>query len=215
VRVHRPERNQVVLLLLDCGRHMAGEVRGRRKLDHAVDAALRVAKVSLDQGDQVGVLAFGTDVKSWLPPRKGAEQLRAVTHALYRVEATLDESDYGSALDLAFRRGSRRTLVMVMTDLLDADTAASLARRTARLVPRHLPVIASMLDADLQRAAVAVPDTLSEAYQRVVAARLEDDSRHTVAKLRDAGALVVRSAPGDFGAAAVNCYLDIKARGLL
>ena len=52
VRVTQPERNQQVLLLLDCGRHMAGETAGapgapsRRKLDFAVDAALRVAKTS-------------------------------------------------------------------------------------------------------------------------------------------------------------------------
>ncbi|MBL8938895.1 MAG: DUF58 domain-containing protein, partial [Archangium sp.] len=89
VRVHQPERNQVVLLMIDCGRHMAGEVHGRRKIDHAVDAALRVAKVSLDQGDLVGVIAFATEVKTWLPPRKGADQLRAIAQALYRVDASL------------------------------------------------------------------------------------------------------------------------------
>jgi len=215
VRVHQPERNQVVLLLLDCGRHMAGEVGGRRKLDHAVDAALRVAKVSLDQGDQVGVMAFATGVKAWLPPRRGAEQVRAIAQALYRVEATLEESDYGAAIDLAFARGARRSLVMVMTDLLDADTASSLVRRTLRLVPRHLPVVASMLDEDVQRAAQALPRSRPEAYERVVASKLEAETRQTVAKLRDAGAHVVRASARELGAATVNSYLDIKARGLL
>lgn len=215
VRLHQPERNQQVLLLLDCGRHMAGEVDGRRKLDHAVDAALRVAKVSLDRGDLVGVLAFGTTVKSWLPPRKGAEQLQAIAQALYRVEATLEESDYGAALDLAFAKGVRRSLVLVMTDLLDADTAASLVKRTTRLVPRHLPLVASMLDEDLHRVATLSPATAAEAYERVVASRLEADTRATVARLRDAGAHVLRAPARDFGAASVNAYLDIKGRGLL
>ncbi len=215
VRVHQPERNQVVLLLLDCGRHMAGQVGGRRKLDLAVDAALRVSKVSLDQGDLVGVLAFATQVQAFLPPRKGADQLRAIAQALYRVEATLEESDYGAALDLAFARGVRRTLVMVMTDLLDADTAAALVRRTAKLVPRHLPVVASMLDEDVRRAALEEPKSRAQAYERLVASRLEGDARHTVARLRDAGAQVVRAPARDFGAATVNSYLSIKAKGLL
>lgn len=215
VRLHQPERNQQVIVLLDCGRHMAGEVDGRRKLDHAVDAALRVAKVSLDRGDLVGVLAFGTSVKSWLPPRKGHEQLQAIAQALYRVEATLEESDYGAALDLAFARGVRRSLVLVMTDLLDADTAAALVKRTMRLVPRHLPLIASMLDEDVHRVATLVPKDAAEAYARVVASRLETDTRATVARLRDAGAHVLRAPARDFGAASVNAYLDIKGRGLL
>ncbi|MCA3016038.1 MAG: DUF58 domain-containing protein [Myxococcaceae bacterium] len=215
VRVHQPERNQVVLLMLDCGRHMAGEVAGRRKLDHAVDAALRVAKVSLDLGDQVGVLAFATGVKASLPPRKGAEQLRAIAHALYRVDASLEESDYGAALDLAFSRNVRRTLVLLMTDLVDPDAAYALLSRTRRLVPRHLPVVASMLDDDVRAAATATPETTFDAHRRRVAARLEADAKATVARFRDAGARVVRASPGAFGPATVNAYLDVKAKGLL
>jgi uncharacterized protein (DUF58 family) len=215
VRVHQPERNQAVLLMLDCGRHMAGEVLGRRKLDHAVDAALRVAKVSLDQGDQVGVLAFSSEVRAWLPPRKGAEHLRAITQALYRVEASLEESDYGRAFELAFSRNVRRTLVVLMTDLLDPDAAQALLGRTRRLVPRHLPLVASMLDDDVHALATTLPETSLDAHRRRVAAQLEADAKATVARLRDAGAKVVRTSATTFGPAAVNAYLDVKAKGLL
>ncbi len=215
VRQHQPERNQQVLLLLDCGRHMAGEVEGRRKLDHAVDAALRLAKVALDQGDLVGVMAFGKDVKRWLPPRKGAEQLRAIAQALYQVEAVLEESNYGAAMDRAFARGARRSLVIVLTDLLDLETAQSLLLRTRRLVPRHLPMIVSLQDADVHRVATAVPQTSAEAYQRVVAARLEREGEATVARLREGGARVVRGTPAVFASAGVSAYLDVKQRGLL
>lgn len=215
VRVHQPERNQQVLLLLDCGRHMAGEVDGRRKLDHAVDAALRVARVSLERGDLVGVLAYGATVQAWLPPRKGAEHLTAIARALYRVEATLEESDLGGALDLAFARGVKRSLVLVMTDLLDADSSAALVKRAQRLVPRHLPLIASMRDDAVHRAATQVPADRPQAYERFVASRLEDDTRATVARLRDAGAHVLRASPADFGAATVGAYLDLKGRGVL
>ncbi len=215
VRVHQPERNQTVLLLLDCGRHMAGEVLERRKLDHAVDAVLRLAKVSLDRGDQVGVMAFATTVQAWLPPRKGQEQLKAIAQSLYRVEATLEESDYGAALDLAFSRGARRSLVVVMTDLVDAETSSMLIKRTVRLVPRHLPLVVSMRDDDLHRVARQQPATRQDVLERVVAARLEAESTATVARLRDAGARVLRTSAAELGPASVNAYLDIKARGLL
>ncbi|MBK7858331.1 MAG: DUF58 domain-containing protein [Archangiaceae bacterium] len=215
VRVHQPEQNQTVLLLLDCGRHMAGEIAGRRKLEYAVDAALRLAKVGVDQGDQVGVMTFASQVGAWRPPRRGLEQLRAVADVLYRVEASFEESDYGAALDLAFARTSRRALVVVLTDLLDIDTSAALVKRTLQLVPRHLPLVASLLDEGLQAAALAPPHTVDEAYQRQVAARLEDEYRLTAARLRDAGARVIRAAARDFGPAAVNAYLELKARGAL
>ena len=215
VRQHQPERNQQVLLLLDCGRHMAGEVDGRRKLDHAVDATLRLAKVALDQGDLVGVMAFGRDVKRWLPPRKGTEQLRAIAQALYQVEAALEESNYGAALDQAFARGSRRSLVIVLTDLVDPESAAALILRTRRLVPRHLPMIVSLQDEAVHRVATEVPATASAAYERIIAARMEREGEATVAKLREGGARVVRGTPAVFASAGVNAYLDIKQRGLL
>ncbi len=215
VRTYQPERNQPVLLLLDCGRHMAGRVEGRRKLDHAVDAALRLARVSLDAGDQVGVLAFASGVRASLPPRKGPEHLRLLTEALYRTEAALEESDYGRAYDFAFARSSRRTLVVLFTDLVDPDASGTLLSRTLALRPRHLPVVASLLDEDLQQAATHVPTRVQDAYARQAAVRLEEDYQRTALTLRDAGALVVRASAKGFGAAAINTYLHVKARGLL
>ncbi len=215
VRQHQPEKNQQVILLLDCGRHMAGESEGRRKLDHAVDATLRLAKVALDQGDLVGVLAFGRDVKRWLPPRKGVEQLRAIAQALYQVEAVLEESNYGAAIDHAFAKGSRRSLVVVLTDLMDRDTASALLLRTRKLVPRHLPLVVSLQDQAVHRVATEVPATAAAAYERVIAAKLERDGEATVARLREGGARVVRGTPAVFASAGVSAYLDIKQRGLL
>lgn len=215
VRVFEPEKNQAVLLMIDCGRHMAGKVGARRKLDHAVDAALRLAKVSLDQGDLVGLIAFGNRVHAHLPPRKGEEHLRTLTQGLYRIEATLEESDYGKAFDVAFARHHRRTLVVVFSDLLDPETSAALVTRTLALRPRHLPLLVSLLDEDLRRAATAPVDELQAAYLRQTAARIEDEHRLTTARLRNAGALVVREPATGFSAAAVNAYLSVKQRGAL
>ncbi|MBX5482885.1 MAG: DUF58 domain-containing protein [Myxococcaceae bacterium] len=215
VRVHQPERNQPVLIFLDCGRHMAGVVGGRRKLDHAVDAALRLAKVSLDEGDLVGVVAFAREVKLFLPPRKGGEHLRTLTAGLFGIEAALEESAFGKALDFAFARHHRRTLVVLFTDLQDPETSGTLLTRTLALRPRHLPLVVSLLDEDLERAAHDEPIDVQAAYVRHAAARLEDDYRRTTAQLRNAGALALRAPPGRFGAAAVNEYLRVKARGLL
>ena len=215
VRVYQPERNQSVLLLLDCGRHMAGQVAGRRKLDHAVDAALRLAKVCLDKGDAVGLVAFATEVKAYRPPKKGPEQLRALTDVLYRAEAALEESDYGRALDLPLARHHKRTLVVVLTDVQDRDTSSALVRRVLSLRPRHLPLVVSLLDEDLQRAATDVPRGIQDAYLRQTAQRIEDEYRLTHAQLRNAGALALRAPASRFSAAAVNEYLRVKAHGLL
>ncbi|MGQ0507520.1 MAG: DUF58 domain-containing protein [Myxococcaceae bacterium] len=215
VRTHYPERNQTVRLLIDCGRHMTGEVDGRPKLEHAIDAALRMAKVCLDKGDAAGVVTFSKDVSLQLPPAKGAEQLQAITHGLYRSRAELEESDYGAALDRALSRNPKRSLIVLFTDLLDPDTSALLLARVALLRPRHLPMVASLSDAELERTAQHPPATVSDAYVRQIAVKLVDEQKLTVSRLRTQGALVMRAPASHFGAATVNEYLRIKARGLL
>jgi uncharacterized protein (DUF58 family) len=215
VREHRPERNQRVLLLLDCGRHMAGEVEGRRKLDWALDAALRLAHVSLAEGDQVAAVAYARTVLRAVPPQSGPSGLKGLLEGLADVQASLEESDVGAALELAFARQHRRTLVVTFTDLLDPDGAARLLERTASLRRRHLPVIVSLHDPDVSCAAQAPPEDVEAAYVRHVAGRLEADALRAVGLLRAAGAWVVRAPGAGFSAAAVNAYLQAKGRGAL
>jgi uncharacterized protein (DUF58 family) len=215
VRLHRPERNQRVLLLLDCGRHMAGSVEGRRKLDWAVDAALRLAHVSLSQGDRVAAVAYARTVLHAVPPQSGVAGLRPLLEGLAEVQASYEESDVGAALDLAFARQHRRTLVVAFTDLLDADASERLQQRLAALGRRHLPVVVSLFDPAVARAAVHPPADVEAAYARHVAARLEADAHAAVALLRAAGTHVVRAPGAGFSAAAVNAYLELKGRGAL
>lgn len=215
VRAYRAEQHQQVIVLLDCGRHMAGEVRGRRKLDWAVDAALRLAKVALDEGDLVGVQAFSSDVLAWLPPQRGAAHLRSVTHALAHVEATLTEPQYDLAFERAFRRASKRSLVVVLTDLLDPDAGQRLIRRMGKLRPKHLPLLASLVDEDVQRLALASPQTDLDAHRRLAAERLERDVTGTVRLLEGGGTLVVRTRAEALGPAMVQRYLEAKAKNEL
>ncbi len=105
--------------------------------------------------------------------------------------------------------------MVLFTDLVDPDASGTLLARPLALHPRHLPVVASLLDEDLRAAALDVPDTVQDAYARQAASRLEEDYQRTAVTLRDAGALVVRAPAKGFGAAAVNTYLHVKARGLL
>ncbi len=214
-RQYEPERNQTLLLLVDCGRHMVARAEGRTKLDWAVDASLRLARASLDRGDQVGLCAFGAKVLCYLPPKRGRLQLKALVGALTPLQPELEESDYDSAFGLAASRQKRRALIAVFTDVLDEDSSRSLLMRTLALRPRHLPLIVAAADADVLGPASAVPQGAAAAYERAAARHIVQEREHTVARLRDAGAYVVSASAGELSAAAINEYLAIKGRGAL
>ena len=215
VRVLRPEQHQPVLLLLDCGRHMSGLSGGRRRLDLAVEAALKLAAAGLAAGDRVGLLCYDDRIRVHLPPRGGREHLRSLAGALLHLEAGYAESDPGLALQTALRDLQRRALVVVFTDLVDAESARPILDHLARLRPRHLPLLATLEDVPLTRRASEVPRDVAGAYERHAAQRLDEGLRRALGQLRLQGARVVHEPPERFGPGSVNAYLELKARGAI
>ena len=214
-REYVPEKNQALILLVDCGRLFVAQERGRSRLDFAIEAALRLARTSLERGDAVGLIAFGASVRAFVPPAKGRMHLRALTEAVFALQPELEESDYGAAFDLLGKATTRRALVCTFTDLVDEDASRVLVARTAALRPKHLPLLVTLVDAELSRLQKEIPEGEEAAFARAAANRLLRERSAAVARLRQVGATVI-SAPRDaLTSEAINAYLRIKARGLL
>ena len=64
VRTFRAERNQNVVILLDNGRVMAGQVDGFPRVEHTMDAAMMLCTVATRLGDKCGLVTFDTEVRS-------------------------------------------------------------------------------------------------------------------------------------------------------
>ncbi len=216
VREWQPERNQTIWLLLDCGRHLSARLPdGRTKLDHAVDAALALARAGARRGDQVGALLFGAEVGRIVPPGRGGSQLGPLAEALSAAEARVEESDYPAAFDALAERQRRRALVVVFTDLADPDTSALLVSRAALLRRRHLPLVAAVADSVVADTARAIPRTADEAYARLAAERILAERELAARRLAASGVRVESVPARELVAAVVGSYLEIKARGRL
>jgi uncharacterized protein (DUF58 family) len=216
VREWQPERNQTVWLLLDCGRHLSARLRdGRVKLDHAVDAALALARAAAARGDRAGVVLFGAEVERVVPPGSGRGQLAPLAEALHVAEARVEESDYAAAFDALEARQRRRALVVVFTDLADPDTSALLLARAAQLRRRHLVLVAAVADSEIADAARARPRDAEEALVRAAAEAILEEREQAAARLASAGVRVESVPARELAAAVVGRYADSKARGEL
>lgn len=214
-REYAPEKNQTVLLLLDCGRHLVAREGGRSKLDHTVEAALRLARTSLEQGDAVGLIAFGAALRGVVAPARGRAHLRALAEACHALQPELEESDYAAAFDQVGRASVRRALVCTFTELADADASRLLLARTMALRPRHLPLVVALKDAELAALQDGVPRDVDGAFARAAAVRLLGERERAVTLLRAGGAAVVWSEAGALARGAINAYLRVKERGRL
>jgi uncharacterized protein (DUF58 family) len=215
VRNQEAERNQTVLLLIDCGRLMNAEVEGVAKLDHAVNTALVLSHVALARGDRVGLCAFSNRVHAWVAPRPHRAQMRLLTDSLYDLQGNFTETDHGRCLRQLALRHRKRALLIVLTDFVDADTAADMIAHVHRAARRHLVLFVALKDPFLDRAARNHPATTIDGFRKSAAVELLRERREVLERLRQHGAHVLDVEPGGITPPVINRYLEITLRGQL
>ncbi|HYX28204.1 MAG TPA: DUF58 domain-containing protein [Pyrinomonadaceae bacterium] len=214
-RQYQMERDQTILIALDAGRLMTARIENETKLDSAVHATLALMSAAARAGDNAGLLVFGRKIQAFLPPKRGAEHLDAALEALYAVEPEMIEPSYSRAFEFVSANSQRRSLVVVITDLVDEEGSRELLSSLKLLRPRHLPLVVTIADRDLKAVVREPPKDEREMFTQSVA--------EEIIYLREAALRLVESQGGlalDVTAAALapkvlETYLRVKERGLL
>src|SRR5438132_14091338 len=208
--VFESEHSQDIVFCLDIGRMMAARVGNLSKLDHAINAVLMLTHVSQTFQDNLGLLVFSHKVHLYLPPAKGRSQHARFLQALYTVKPELCYVNYREAFDYLIGQHTKRSLVMVFTDLLDSVVSAEY-RDAARLLRQfHLPLTLAVADVPLQRLAAQTPETTEELYDILVARDLLHARKEMLHSLERQGIMVLDTIPERLSIDAVNRYLALK-----
>lgn len=215
VAQYETERSQQIVVAIDAGRLMSPRLGDRRKLDYAVSAALTIAAVAQLAADRVGLHAFAAQTLAALAPRSGAQHIAALTDALADLEPCFEESDYERAALELRRRLSKRSLIVVFTDVFDPVASSAVLASLALLVPQHLVLVVLMNDAALATALAAEPIAVSAVYRAAVATTLAAERARAVALLRARGIGVVDVPAAELSIALLDAYVDVKTRSLL
>jgi len=215
VAQYEVERSQNVVIALDCGRLMTPRLGLQRKFDYALAAALSIARIAERADDNVGVLAFAARPLLDIAPRRGAAHVAALARATYDLQPRLEEPDYETTFATLARRHTKRSLIVLFTDLFDPVTSAAVLAGLATLVPRHLVMCVLMNDASISRALDEPVTDRAGAYRTAVAMTLADERATAVAMLRARGIIALDVPAEALTVAILDAYLDVKARGRL
>jgi uncharacterized protein (DUF58 family) len=220
VREFQDERDQCILLLVDCGRRMRADDRegalGTSHFDQVLNAVMLLSYVALRQGDAVGALTFGTPAgaERSFAPRKGAHALNALMGELYGVQPTPTHSDYVAAAQDLLRRHAKRALVIVITNFRDED-GSELGQALRLLRSRHLVLLASLRER-VVRELTRQPLGANDAAIDIASAHLYEQSRRDAFnRLAARDALMVDAEPERLGVELVNHYHAVKRGGLI
>ena len=212
-REYEEEKDQRVLLVVDCGRRMASKDDDLSHFDHALNAALLLAHVALRQGDAVGLMTMA-GIDRYVEPRKSVAAVNAILNRVYDIEPTLSVPDYDLAARDVMRRVRRRSLVIVLTNLRDEDDE-TLLPALKLLRTRHLVVLASLREAIISRALSARVDSFDRAVTHAAAADYLAARERSFRRIGAAGAVCLDVEPERLAISLVNRYLELKRGGRL
>lgn len=206
-------RNQTVLLVPDCGRRMRALDGSLSQFDHCLNAMLLISFIALRQGDDVGVCGFG-GVRKWLPPVKGTHSMSRLLNHLYDYEASSEPSDFIEAAEQVMARQKRRALVILLTNLRSEDST-TLATAVHLMQKRHLVLVATLREAELEARASTPVQNLSDALEFGAMTHYFAERRLLLENLRAKRVLTVDESAQMLPVALANRYLDVKAAGTL
>jgi uncharacterized protein (DUF58 family) len=213
-RQRQVERGQQVAVLLDAGRLMAEAIDGFTRLDHAMNATIMLAHVARHRGDAMAVACFSNRIESFLPPLRGPNLVPRVLEALCNVEARPVESDYWQVTAEMMGRLRRRSLVVVLTEVLDPASSAGLLNNLRRAAARHLVLVVVLTDARLRDLARIEPGSSEALYRKAAACDLLRRRRIALEQMRATGIMILETDPSRLSVQLVRRYLEIRRANL-
>ena len=212
-RQYQDERDQQIIVLMDCGRRMRAKDSELIHFDHALNASLLLSHIALRQGDSVGFLTFGGDSR-WVSPQKGAGKMKTILSNLYDLKTTQVAPDYVHAAEKLKQLQTKRSLIILVTNSRDEDMdellmAAKLLRR------QHLVLLANIREAFVDEIEEQEVEQLDDALLYAGASQYLRTRKETQAQVKNQGVFMLDCLASELAANVCNSYLEIKRSGLL
>ena len=210
---YQDERDQQIIVLLDCGKRMAHAQGALSHLDETLNAVMLLSHIAVKQGDSVGLMTFG-GIDRWIAPVKGAAASQQLLKQLYDLWPTREAPDFVSAANLLMQRVRKRALIIVVTNTRN-DEQQALTESINLMRKRHLVLLADLTETvvgDIIQSEITDSD---DAHAWLGACSYQAQREHFHNRLRGHGALILDTAPTMLTGHLINRYHQIKSLGSL
>jgi len=208
------ERGQQISIMIDGGRLMALKIGEYSRFEHALNATVMLSYVAQKRGDAIAVSTFSDRVESFVPPTRGIPIMPRVLESLSTVQVKQVESDYWQVVGQVMDKLKRRSLLIMMTDVLDSAGSTGLLVNLTRAASRHLVLCVVLTEPKIAAIADSEPDTIQQTYLKAAAAHLMLQRQLALQKMRSRGILTLEASPNKLTVQLIRRYLEIRRANL-
>ncbi len=209
------ERNQNIVLMVDCGRFMRNETDDISYLDQALNSAIMLSYIALGQGDNVSLMAFSNRIERFIRPVRGKPGIQNILRSTYDIQASSKSADYSLALEYLSTMQRKRALVILITFVTDEVQLNVIGESLQLRSLPYLPMCVLLQDVGLREMADRIPNTDLEAFHTSAAAQILTGQAQQVARMRENGVMILDTPPSLLTERLINEYLMVKTRNLM
>lgn len=132
IKIFTEERERTMLLLVDGSASMLFGSGERSKRDLAAEVSAVLAFSAIQNNDKVGLVIFTDRVETFIPPRKGRQQVLVILEELFRMKPASRKTDFDAVLSFVGHMRKRQAIVFLLTDLLGSNYERGMKLLNAR-----------------------------------------------------------------------------------
>ena len=134
-----------------------------------------------------------------------------VARALYELQPRLVESDYGGACRFMSLRHRKRSLICLMTDVIDRQASATIISYLGRFARYHVPLAITLANPDVHTVAHQPLAKCPDPYSKAVALDVLTARQEALTAMRRQGVRVLDTHPNLLTPELINRYIMIKS----
>lgn len=215
VRQFQVEHHHNILICLDSSRLMGTLTEGTSKLDWAIEATLHLAYLASRFGDRIGLLVFNNEVERWVKPLN--RPVETFLRTVYNLECKIVEADFHKVCLAVMAAQKKRSLVIFLSDFLDASSLEPHLNAFGYLNQRHCSLFIGIEDPAYHRH-LALDNGVESAkalVQKIVALDSMKRRHVVLQQLQQMGLRSLTVTPQNLVQQAMQAYMEIKLQGAI
>jgi uncharacterized protein (DUF58 family) len=209
-RDYSEDQHLDILVAIDAGRLSRVRAGALDRLGVYSNAAARFAEIVTHNDDRVGLIVYAERVLASCPPARGLPAVARLRRALADLAVQPAESDPVAAAVSIRNLLRQRALIVLLTDLDDANIAAALARAVRLLAPPHLVLVAGVHSGEIEALAHGLARDWQDPWIALAAAEHDERAARQRALLERLGAPVVAASAERLEAALFERYEALR-----
>ncbi len=213
-RQFQVEHHHNILVCLDSSRLMGTLSEGISKLDWAIEATMHLAFLASRFEDRIGLLVFSNEIERWVKPRN--HPVEAFLSNVYNIQPKVVEADFNQVCANILHAQKKRSLVIFLSDFLDASSLEPSMPALAQLNRKHCSLFIGVEDPVYQQhLSDAMPENPLAVTRKIVAMDSMRRRLATLQQLKQLGLHTVTVSPNNLVQQAMAAYMEIKFKGAI